>query len=81
MNTTIGQRWNAHMRLKFQASTPPKHEYVNRLSLASTRAHAETSKFLYLMSCLVIRFSRSLANADTSDTDGTVLLAILKVYF
>ena len=69
------------MRLKFQAATPPKHEYVNRLSLDSTRAHAETSGFLDLMSWVVMRFSRSLAKAATSATDRTVLLAILAVYF
>jgi hypothetical protein len=37
------------MWLKFQAVTPHKHEYVNRLLLDSRRAHAETSGFLYLM--------------------------------
>jgi len=33
------------------------------------------------MSWVVMRFSRSLAKAATSATDGTVLLAILAVYF
>jgi len=79
--TETGQRWNDHIYLKFHGLTLHRYEHVNRQSLDSKRAHTATIGFLCLMSCVVIRFSRSLTNTEISDTYRIVRLAILGVYF
>ena len=78
--TETGQYWNDYMYLKFQAFTLPRHEHFNRLSLASTRAHAQTVGSLCLISGLMIRFSNSRINSEISVLYGTVLMVMLEAY-